>query len=86
MDFGYASKGEDFNSLPESFVKFINCLGMPVVGLREMESRNGHGVRVSRGKKRSSSRSEREIQKLECSVNYNSSPFIAKGKRSGAEV
>ena len=49
-----------------------------------MESRKGTGVRVSRGKKIPlSSRPEREIRKLECSVNYNSSPFNSKEQGRG---
>ena len=49
---------------------------------RKMESRKGWGMRMSGGKKRSSSRFEREIQKLECLVNNNSSLFTARGKGS----
>ena len=48
--------------------------------IRKMELRKGRGMRML-GVRRSSSRFEREIRKLECSVNYNSSLFIARGKR-----
>ena len=41
---------------------------------------------MSRAKKRFSSCFKREIFKLECSINYNSSPFVARGKESGARV
>ena len=94
VDFGCALEEEDFNSHPNGFVKFTNCLGMPVAGfekkicalVRKMESRKGRDVRVTRSKKRSSSRFKREIRKLEYSVNYNSSLFIARGRGSGAGV
>ena len=41
--------------LPNSFVKFSNCLGLPVLGfekeisflLRKLEAKKGHGVKVS---------------------------------------
>ena len=80
--------------LPSGFVEFSNCLGMPIAGfekeicalIRKMESRKGWGIRMSWGKKRCSSHFEREIQKSECSVGYNSSPFTARGKGSGAGV
>ena len=87
-------EGENFNSLPSGFVEFSNCLGMPIAGfekeicalIRKMESRKGRGIWMLGGKKRGSSHFEREIRKLECSVNYNSSPFTARGKGSGAGV
>ena len=86
--------GENINNLPSGLVEFGNCLGMPIAGfekeicalIRKMESRKGRGIRMSGGKKRCSSHFEREIQKLECSINYNSSPFTAKVKGSGARV
>ena len=51
--------------------------------LGKMEARKEYGVKISGGKRKafSSSRVEREISKLECSVNYSSSPFLVKGKR-----
>ncbi|RVX19062.1 hypothetical protein CK203_007022 [Vitis vinifera] len=50
--------------------------------LRKIETRKGCGVCVLRKKKKlnSTSRFEREIQKLECSVNYKNSPLLVKGK------
>ncbi|RVW57201.1 CMP-sialic acid transporter 2 [Vitis vinifera] len=46
-----------------------------------MESRKGNGIKVSRGsRKSSSSRLEREIQKLECPVNYNCSLLSVREK------
>ena len=86
-------EGKNINNLPSGFVEFSNCLGMQIAGfekescalIRKMGSRKGRGIRMSGGKKRCSSRFEREIRKL-CSINYNSSPFTAKGKGSGAGV
>ena len=51
--------------------------------LGKMEARKECGVKISGGKRKafSSSRVQREISKLECSVNYSSSPFLVKGKR-----
>ena len=57
--------------------------------LKKMESRKGRGVKVSRGSRKSSSSClEREIRKLECSVNYNDTPLAVKGKEgsSGGSV
>ena len=50
--------------------------------LRKMETRKGRGVCVSGGKNKlnSPSRFKREIQKLECSVNYKNSPLLVRGK------
>ena len=50
--------------------------------LRKIETRKGCGVCVLGKKKKlnSTSRFEREIQKLECSVNYKNSPLLVKGK------
>lgn len=50
--------------------------------LRKIETRKGCGVCVLRKKKKlnSTSRFEREIQKLECSVNYKNSPLLVRGK------
>lgn len=68
-DLGYTLEGEDFNCLPSRFVKFSNCLGMPIASfekeicspVRRLDSRKGRGVRVLGGKKRSSSCFKREI-------------------------
>ena len=90
MGFERVAEGEEVVSLPSSFVKFSNSLGMPVAGLeketnlllKNLDSRKGRGVK---GKKSLPSSSfEREIRKLECLVNYNSSPFTTRGNGSGA--
>lgn len=49
--------------------------------LRKIEMRRGHGLNVSRGKRKpnSSPYLKKEIWKLECSVNYKSSPLIDRG-------
>ena len=78
-----------FAIIPNKFAKFNSFLGLPVVGfekeiialLRKMESRKGNGIKVSRGsRKSSSSRLEREIQKLECPVNCNCSLLSVREK------
>ena len=87
-----AWEGENIKSLPNGFVEFNNCLRMPIAGfekeicalIRKIELRKGQWLRMSGGEKRSSSRFEREIRKLECLVNYNSSPFTTRGNGSGA--
>ena len=57
------------------FGKEINSL------LKKMKSRKGCGVEVSRGNwKFSSTRLERKIQKLECSMNYNCSLLSVRDK------
>lgn len=49
--------------------------------LKKIEARKGHGVKVSKsGRKSSSSHLEREIWKLECLVNYSGTAITAKGK------
>ena len=83
---------KDFRSLPDKFVAFSSFLGLPVTGfekesnslLWKLESRKGLGVKITRGKKKSplATRLEREIRKLECSVNYDCSPLSA---REGGE-
>lgn len=80
----------------KKFVTFSNFLGLPVAGLekeinsllKKMESRKVHRVKVARGKKKLllTTWLEKEIQKLECLVNYNCSPLLAKGKGKGAMV
>ena len=84
--------GENIDSLSNGLVEFSNCLRMPTTGFekeictlfKKMELRKGRGMRISGGKKRFFSCFEREIRKLECLVNYNSSLFIARGKKSSA--
>ncbi|RVW67644.1 hypothetical protein CK203_063068 [Vitis vinifera] len=53
------------------FEKEINSL------LKKLELRKGRGVKIARGKKKSplATRLEREIRKLECSVNYDCAPL-----------
>lgn len=87
---GCNSVGEDLVSLPSKLLNFSNYLEMPVAGcekeisslLRKLESKKGHGVKVSGGKRilPSSSHFEREIRMLECSVNYKSSPLTSRGR------
>ena len=86
---------EEVVSLPSSFVKFSNGLGMSVVALekeislllKKLDLRKGRGVKGSGGKKKSlPSCFEREIRKLESLVNYDCSPFIVKGKGRGAKI
>ena len=50
--------------------------------LKNLEARKGLGVKVSgeRRKHFSTSHFERELRKLECSINYNSSPYTFRGK------
>ena len=81
---------KDFRSLPDKFVAFSSFLGLPVTGfekesnslLWKLESRKGRGVKITRGKKKSplATRLEREIRKLECSVNYDSHSRPGKGQ------
>ena len=82
-------EGEELSStsLPSKYAGFCNFLGFSVVGfekeitslLRKMEARTG--VKFSKGSgKFSSTCLEKEIQKLECLVNYNCSPLSIKGK------
>lgn len=88
------AKGKDLVSFPNGFIEFNNYLGMPVAGfkkeinslLKKLDLKKGRGVMVLGGriKPLASSRFEREIRKLECSVNYNNSPSTIKGKRKGA--
>ncbi|RVX15653.1 hypothetical protein CK203_009150 [Vitis vinifera] len=85
---GGAEDIKDFRSLPDKFVAFSSFLGLPVTGfekesnslLWKLESRKGRGVKITRLKKKSplASRMEREIRKLECSVNYDCSPLSAR--------
>ena len=68
---GGVAKGEEFASLPKGFVKFSNCLGLPILGfekeisslLRKLEAKKGRGVKVLGGgrKSMSSLRLEKEI-------------------------
>ena len=78
--------------MPSSFVKFSNSLGMPIAGLeketnlllKKLDSRKGRGVK---GKKSLPSSSfEREIRKLESSLNYDCFPSIVRGKGRGAKI
>ena len=90
---GSSSTGEEliYEKLPCKFAKFNNILGILVVGFeneinslpRKMEARKGCRVKIPGGKRKtfSSSSVEREIQKLECLVNYNSSPLLVRGKK-----
>lgn len=98
MELTCVSKGEDLDSLPSKFVNFSNYEGMPMAGfgkeinpfLKILESRKGkkgHGAKVSSGKRNlpSTFYFEREICKLECSINYNSSPITIKGRGRSTE-
>ena len=82
-------KEEDLLSLPNKFVNFSSYLGMPIVGfekeirslLKKLEARKWCGAKGA-GSERSHypvSHFERELHKLESSVNYNSSPCTIKG-------
>ena len=53
--------------------------------LRKLEVKKGCGVKVFGGRRKSlsSSQLEKEIQRLKCSVNYNSVLFTLKGKGRG---
>ena len=92
-DLGGVVEGEDFASLPRGFVELSNCLGILVLGfekeinslLRKLEAKKGCGVKASGGRQHSlsSSRLEKEIRRLKCSVNYNSVPSMVKGKGRG---
>ncbi|RVX20387.1 AP-2 complex subunit alpha-1 [Vitis vinifera] len=85
-DLGGVVEGEDFASLPRGFVELSNCLGILVLGfekeinslLRKLEAKKGCGVKASGGRQHSlsSSRLEKEIRRLKCSVNYNSVPSM----------
>ena len=90
-------KGEEFCStmIPSKFAKFGGFLGLPMVGfekeiialLKKMELIKGHGVKVLRGSRKSLfSRLEREIQKLECSVNYNGTLLAIRWRRGAMGV
>lgn len=84
------------DGLSNKLTSFGSFVGMLVVGfenkiislLRKMDARRRHGGRPSRWKRKpnTSSRFDREIWKLECSVNYNRSPMLVRGKgRSNGE-
>ena len=86
------SEGEEFcfAIIPNKFVEFNSFLGLAMVGfekeistlLKKMESRKGCGDKASRGSRKSSSSClEREIRKLDCSMNYNGVPLAVRGKR-----
>ena len=86
------SEGEEFFFviIPNKFVEFNSFLGLSMVGfekeistlLKKMESRKGCGVKASRGSRKSSSSClEREIRKLDCSMNYNGIPLAIRGKK-----
>ena len=74
---------EDPISLPSKFVHFNNFVGMPIARfkkeisslLKNLEARQGHGVKISDRKKNHllASYLERELRKLEYATNYNSS-------------
>ena len=76
---GGVEEGEEFVCLPRGFVKFSNCLGMPISGyekeisslLRKLELQKGQGVKVLGGRRKSmfSSWLDKEIQRLKCFVN-----------------
>lgn len=93
MGFKCAANEEEVVSLPSSFVKFSSGLRMLIVSfekeisslLKKLETRKRRGVKRLGEKKifLSSSRFDREIRKLECSVNYNSSPSTIKQKGKG---
>ena len=83
------------DNLSRQLANLSSFVGMLVAGFEKeisslmwkMKARKGHGVKVSRGKKNpfSSSQFEIEIRKLECSVNYNSSPLTVTGRRSSGD-
>lgn len=93
MELACIFEGADLDSLPNKLVNFSNHVGMLVTGfekeinsfLKILKLRKG---RKERGAKVSSEKSnfplashfEREIHKLECSVNYNSSPHPIRGR------
>ena len=81
---------ENFLDSYKNFVSFSEYLGLPLEGfekevdslLRKLEAWKGRRVVGSRGKRRSSpaSQFERELQRLDCFVNYNLSS--SKGRQS----
>lgn len=76
------------DALCTNFVNFSSFLGLPVKGfgkeisslLKKLELRNEHVVKISIEKRSipSTSHFEKEIYKLECSINYNKSPTPVK--------
>ena len=84
-----------FDDLFSKFT-FSSLVGMPIYGfekeifslLRKMEKMRGCGACVSGGTRKLNltSHFEREILKLECLVNYKSSPLLIRGRerRNGA--
>lgn len=84
-----------FGSLLGKFVAFSSFLGLPMMEfekeinpvLKKLETRRGLGVKIVGGKKKSplATQSEREIIKLERSVNYGCSQLSARGGGGAAE-
>ena len=80
----------------QRFCRVLQLLGLPILGfikeisslLRKLEAKKGRGVKVSRGrrKSKSSSRLEKEIRRLECSINYDSALTAIKGKGRGVRT
>ena len=78
------------DGLFNKMTNFSNFVGMPMVGfekeiislLRKMDTRRGHSVKASGEKRKpnTSSRFDKEIQKLECPANCNKSPKSVRGK------
>lgn len=78
------------NVLFNKLANFNSFVGLLVVGfeneiiphLRKMDTRRGHGIKAlgGMGKPNASSCFEREIQKLECTFNYNRSPMLTRGR------
>ena len=78
-----------FDDLFSKFT-FSSLVGMPIYGfekesfslLRKIEKRRGFGACVSGGTRKLNltSHFEREILKLECLVNYKSSPLLIRGR------
>lgn len=90
---GGVEEGEEFACLPKGVVEFSNCLGVPISGnekkirslFRKLESNKGRWVKMLGGRRKfiSFSQLDKEIQRLECSINYNGASSMVKGKRKG---
>ena len=89
-------KNLSFGSLSDKFVAFNCFLGLHVMSFKKeinsllkiLESRRGCGVKIVGEKKKSplATQSEREIIKLERSVNYGCSQLSARGRGRGSGV
>lgn len=86
----------DYECLPDKCVTFSRFLGLPVMRcekeinslLKKPETKRGHGVKITRRKKKSplATHLEKDMRKLECSVHYNCFPLSYRGRRRGSGV